>query len=190
MNKLLLFIVISFFTSNLFGRPTNPTTKQKSIHLESNFIAHQLGLKYDKLIIKLNDNCINYSIGISSIYKRTNFIVPPNVSFPIEINYLRKKRFNYGEVGVTITPQYIFSKDYAHYHPSDLENMINENTNLMYLTPHIGFRYQEANQMSFRINVGPKIRIVKSGNGYINRIFEDNKYLEALYFQLTFGFTF
>ena len=65
--------------------PKNPKTNYKTISFESNFLAHHLGIKYDNPNVNINNSCISYSIGLSTIYKRANYIVPPNIGVPVEV---------------------------------------------------------------------------------------------------------
>lgn len=186
LTKLLCFVVLSCALAKL---PKNPKTNYKTISFESNFLAHHLGIKYDNLNVNINNNCISYSIGLSSIYKRANYIVPPNIGVPIEVLFLRKKHFNYLQMGLAVTPQFVFSKGYTHYDKEDLILTLTENTTLMYLIPSIGYRFQEVNGFKFEAKVGPRIKVLETNSNYIGEIFENNKLLETLYFKLSFGFT-
>jgi hypothetical protein len=179
-------LYFGFYANTSFSQPKKQN--KKSIFIGFNFLANNLSLKYNKLILLNKTSAISYSIGLSNMYMKTGFIVPPNLGTPIEINYLIGKRWNYIEAGISIIPHFIFSKGYTHFNQEDLEVNIVENTNLIYITPHKGIRKNIKNTVDFKISVGPKIKLVESNNEYIGRIFENKKYLEIFFFQLAVGF--
>lgn len=188
MKKLFAITFLLCFSITTSAVTTPIKKKNKTIFVEFNFLAKNLGLKYDNLKFLGKNSCINYSIGLNTIYKKTNYIVPPNIGIPIEFNYLIGNRKAFVELGLTLTPQLIMSKDYTHYNKDNFEFKIEENTSLFYITPHLGFRTNINNIVNFKINFGPRIKTTKSKDEYIDRIFENKKYLELFYFQMSLGF--
>lgn len=181
-----LYAIPSFSQSKKYTSKPNKYTN-KSIFVDFNVLANNLSLKYDELIVLKDKSVLSYSFGISNLYKRADFIVPPNIGTPIEINYLYGEKWNYIEVGITFTPHFIFSKGYTHFNKENLEIKIAENTNLIYITPHIGIRSNIKEIIKYKVSVGPRIKVVESNNEYIGRIFENKRYLELFFFQLSLG---
>lgn len=181
-----LYTIPSFSQSKKYNSKTNKFTK-KTIFVEFNILANNLSLKYDEIIVLKKNSVLSYSFGITNLYKRADFIVPPNIGIPIEIDYLIGEKLNYLEVGVTFTPHFIFSKGYTHFNKENLEVKITKNTNLIYITPHVGIRSDINKIIKYKISVGPRIKVKESNNEYIGRVFENKKYLELFFFQLSLG---
>lgn len=181
-----LYTIPSFSQSKKYNSKTNQFTK-KTIFVEFNILANNLSLKYDEIIVLKKNSVLSYSFGITNLYKKADFIVPPNIGIPIEIDYLFGEKLNYLEVGVTFTPHFIFSKGYTHFNKENLEVEIAQNTNLIYITPHLGIRSDINKIIKYKISVGPRIKVKESNNEYIGRIFENKRYLELFFFQLSLG---
>ena len=61
---------------------------------------------------------------------------------------------------------------------------------LIYIIPQIGVRSHINEIVDFKVSLGPRIKVVETNNEYIGRVFENNKYLEAFFLQLSLGFPF
>jgi hypothetical protein len=93
------------------------------------------------------------------------------------------------EIGATIRPQVFFTKDYVHHNHSNFEEKFIANSNLVYFTPRIGYRFQDKRKLSFKVSVGPQFNIARSHyTEYTGRIFDNYEYLESLYIQISVGF--
>lgn len=185
-----LYFICYLLCFSLYATPSFSQSKKyakKTIFVDFNFLANNLSLKYDEIIVLKNKSVLSYSFGITNLYKRTDFIVPPNIGIPIEIDYLFGKKLNYLDVGVTFTPHFIFSKGYTHFNKENLEIKITQNTNLIYIAPHVGIRSDINGIIKYKVSVGPRIKIKESNNEYIGRIFENKRYLELFFFQLSLG---
>tara|TARA_B110000003_G_scaffold230767_1_gene232940 strand:+ start:44428 stop:45000 length:573 start_codon:yes stop_codon:yes gene_type:complete len=190
MKKLSFICCLLCFSLFSFTSFSQPRKNKNAVFVEFNFLANNLSLKYNRLLMLEDKSALGYSIGLNSMYKRTGFIVPPNIGFPIDINYLYGEKLSYVFIGVNATPQFVFSKDYTHFNKENLEVRIEENTNLIYIIPQIGVRSHINEIVDFKVSLGPRIKVVETNNEYIGRVFENNKYLEAFFLQLSLGFPF
>jgi hypothetical protein len=121
--------------------------------------------------------------------KKKGYIVPPNIGFPINGSFLYGNRNSFFEIGATIRPQVFFTKDYVHHNHSNFEEKFIANSNLVYFTPRIGYRFQDKRKLSFKVSVGPQFNIARSHyTEYTGRIFDNYEYLESLYIQISVGF--
>lgn len=189
MKKLYIIFCLILFSISSHSNTNSPLKRDKNstLFLEFNFLANNLNLKYDRLIKIGKQKRISYALGFNSMYKKTNYILPPNIGFPLEFNFLYGKKNSFIETGLTLTPHLIFSKNYTHYNKNNFEEILEENTTLLYLTPHIGIRSYNR-LIHYKISIGPRIKLKETSNVYIGRIFEHNKYLELFYFQFSVGF--
>ena len=184
-------VVIAFstiFLNNISA--TNPLNKsQKSFYLETNHLLFMPALTFD--YSKIIDKKYGYSIsgGFSTIDQKKGYIVPPNIGFPINGSFLYCNRNSFFEIGATIRPQVFFTKDYVHHNHSNFEEKFIANSNLVYFTPRIGYRFQDKRKLSFKVSVGPQFNIARSHyTEYTGRIFDNYEYLESLYIQISVGF--
>jgi hypothetical protein len=107
LNFICCLLCFSLFSFTSFSQPRK---NKNSVFVEFNFLANNLSLKYNRLLMLGDKSALGYSIGLNSMYKRTGFIIPPNIGFPIDINYLYGTNLSYVFIGVNATPQFIFSK--------------------------------------------------------------------------------
>jgi hypothetical protein len=177
MKKFLYIVVVIAFSTifiiNIFA--TNPLNKsQKSFYLETNHLLFMPALTFD--YSKIIDKKYGYSIsgGFSTIDQKKGYIVPPNIGFPINSSFLYGNRNSFFEIGATIRPQVFFTKDYVHHNHSNFEEKLIANSNLVYFTPRIGYRFQDKRKLSFKVSVGPQFNIASSHyTEYTGRIFDN-----------------
>lgn len=186
-----IFVAITFYTilphELIAGGPLNKS--QKSFYLETNHLLFMPGLTFD--YAKIIDKKYGYSFsgGISTIDQKKGYIVPPNIGFPLNSSFLYRNRNSFVEIGATIRPQVFFTKDYVHHNHFNFEKKLEANSNLVYLTPRIGYRFQDKRKLSFKVSVGPQFNIARSNYvEYTSEIFKNYEYLETLYIQIAVGF--
>lgn len=182
-------ILISTFLPNdsTAGGPKNKA--QKSFFLETNHLLFMPALTFDYKKIIRKKYGYSFSAGVSTIDQKKRYIVPPNIGFPINGSILYGSKNSFFECGLTIRPQVFFTKDYVHHNHFNFEEKLIANSNLVYLTPRVGYRYQDKRNLSFKVSVGPQFNIARSNYvEYTGKIFNNYEYLESLYIQIAVGF--
>jgi len=190
--KKIIYISVVLLISSILPKESyagGPTKSQKSFYLETNHLLFMPGLSFD--YFKLIDKKYGFSVsgGVSTIDQRKGYIVPPNIGFPINSSFLYGRRHSFFEIGATIRPQVFFTKDYVHHNHFNYEEKLIANSNLVYLTPRVGYRFQDKRNLSFKLSVGPQFNIARSNYvEYTGRIFSNYEYLETIYIQIAVGF--
>lgn len=188
--RIIAFIsIILSSTQTQASQPLRSYKGELSFYLETNHLLFMPAITIDYMKRIHTNYAYDFSGGVSTIDKKKGYIVPPNIGFPINASFLYGKNDGLLEVGITLRPQFFLTKDYVHHNHFNFEEKFVENSNIVYFTPRIGYRYQDNRLLNVKVSVGPQFAIAKSDYAkYTGRVFENYEYLEKIYLHVGVGF--